>query len=95
MTSKGDNQLTPMKLRERVKLTQRQIAQALDVRQGTVSDWERGISVPRLSPSKLKKMMEIYDCSVDELIEAFEVSFAKRRADSALNTTSASDDLLN
>ena len=93
MTSEGDNQLTPMKLRERVKLTQRQIAQALDVRQGTVSDWERGISVPRLSPSKFKKMMEVYQCSVDELIEAFEDSVTKRRAEDASNINSASNDL--
>lgn len=64
--------LTPMSLRKRVKLTQRQVAQALDVRESTISQWERGQSAPHLLPSKTKKLLEIYQCTIDELIEAFE-----------------------
>lgn len=61
-----------MKLRERVGLTQRQIAQILDIRQGTVSDWERRRSIPHLPPSKFKLLLGAYKCTLDELIEAFE-----------------------
>jgi transcriptional regulator with XRE-family HTH domain len=72
MEESRDKPLTPMELRKRVGLTQRQIAQRLDIRQGTVSDWERGVATPHLPPSKLKLMLEVYECSIDELIEAFE-----------------------
>lgn len=72
MTQDKD-QLTPMTLRKRVKgLTQRKVAQALDIREATVSEWERGISTPRLPLSKVRVMMAIYECTLDELIEAFE-----------------------
>lgn len=64
--------LTPMELRERVGLTQRQIAQILDIRQGTVSDWERRRSVPHLPPSKFKRLLDAYGCTLEDLIEAFE-----------------------
>lgn len=67
-----DEGLNPVKLRQRVGLTQRQVAQQLDVRQSTVSDWERGVSTPNLPPSKIKRMMEVYECTLDDLIEAFE-----------------------
>ncbi len=63
--------LTPMILRKRVNLSQRQVAQALDIRPQTVGDWEKG-GVPHLPPSKIKKLCEIYRCSIDDLIEAFE-----------------------
>jgi transcriptional regulator with XRE-family HTH domain len=64
--------LTPMLLRNRAGLTQRQVAQALDVREATVSEWERGFYTPRVYPSQIKRMLEVYKCDLDELIEAFE-----------------------
>jgi len=78
MTQAKENQpLTPMCLRKRVNLTQRQVAKALDVRESTVSEWERGLSKPHLIPSKTKKLLELYQCTIDELIEAFEESATK------------------
>jgi len=72
MTS-DENQLTPVMLRKRIpKLSQRKVAQAIDVKPATVSDWERGLSVPHLRPSQIKKMMEVYQCGIDDIIEAFE-----------------------
>jgi transcriptional regulator with XRE-family HTH domain len=59
-------------LRRRANVTQRKLAEALDMRQGTISDWERGVSIPHLPPSKYKLMMEVLKCSLDELIDAFE-----------------------
>lgn len=72
MIDREDDQLTPVFLRKRAKLTQRKLAEALDIRQGTVSDWERGLAIPHLRPSQLKRMMEELGCTIDELIEAYE-----------------------
>ena len=63
--------LTPMSLRKKANLTQRQVAQAIDVQVQTVGGWEKGVT-PHLPPSKYKKLCELYDCTLDELIEAFE-----------------------
>jgi DNA-binding XRE family transcriptional regulator len=65
--------LTPMSLRKAAKLSQRQVAQALDVQTQTVGNWEKG-KVPNLPPSKIKKLCEIFNCSLDDLIEAYEGS---------------------
>jgi transcriptional regulator with XRE-family HTH domain len=63
--------LTPMSLRKRVGLTQRKVAEALDIRVQTVSSWERG-GIPNLSPSKMKRLCELFECTIDDLIEAYE-----------------------
>jgi DNA-binding transcriptional regulator YiaG len=69
----GDGeQLTPMKLRERAGKTQRQVAEALGKTVGTVSDWERFVKRPRLSFSETKRLMEELNCTLEELIEAYE-----------------------
>jgi DNA-binding XRE family transcriptional regulator len=64
--------LTPVDLRKRANLTQRKLAEALDIRQGTISDWERGLAIPHLRPSQLKRMMEELNCTLDDIIEAYE-----------------------
>ena len=66
--------IKPMELRERAGLTQRQVAVALDVREATVSGWERGKSSLKLSPSRMKQLLNLYGCTLDELIEAFDGS---------------------
>jgi transcriptional regulator with XRE-family HTH domain len=63
--------LTPVDLRKRLGMTQEQAAKAIGIRPATLSSWETG-RIPRMSPSFIKKMMEIYNCSLDDLIEAFE-----------------------
>lgn len=78
MSKELEDQLTPMKLRHRVGLTQQDVAFALKVRPATISDWERGLRVPNLPPSKIKLMLEVYQCTLDELIEAFEESHKQR-----------------
>lgn len=65
--------LTPMSLRKRVGLTQRQVAQALDIQSQTVGSWEKG-GIPHLTPSKMKKLCEVFDCTLDDLIEAYETN---------------------
>ncbi len=64
--------LSPMKLRERAGLTQRQVAELLGKTVGTVSDWERRVKRPRLSFFETKKLMTALNCSLEELIEAYE-----------------------
>lgn len=66
----GDNQLTLKKLRERAGLTQRQLADALGVTIVTISSWERGVKEPRPSFAQVKRMTEVLQCSLDELVEA-------------------------
>lgn len=66
------SQLTPMKLRERVGLTQRQVSVALDKKQSTISDWERGVTSPRLTLREVRNLARLYNCTLDDLVEAFE-----------------------
>jgi len=63
--------LTPVDLRKRLGMTQEQATKAIGIRPATLSSWETG-RIPRMSPSLIKKMMEVYNCSLDDLIEAFE-----------------------
>lgn len=67
-----DEPLTPMKLRERAGLTQKQVADALGKTVGTVSNWERLVKEPRLKFSEVQRLISLYGCTLDELIQAFE-----------------------
>lgn len=55
-------------LRRRAKLTQTEVASAIGVTQGTVSQWENGLSWPR--PNKMKAIAQLYCCTLEELYEA-------------------------
>ncbi|MEG4579344.1 helix-turn-helix transcriptional regulator [Microcoleus sp. MON1_C5] len=69
MTQERKQPLTPVFLRRRVKLTQRQASDLLGVRESTISEWERGISSPHVL--MVPKIMQIYNCTADEVIQAF------------------------
>lgn len=62
--------LTFMKLRERVGLTQRELAQSLGVTVTTISAWENGRHEPKLTILQVKQLMEVLDCSLEDLVEA-------------------------
>lgn len=64
--------LTPMKLRERAGLTQKQVADALGKTVGTVSNWERLVKEPKLKFSEVQRLISLYGCTLEDLIEAFE-----------------------
>ncbi|AFY96569.1 helix-turn-helix transcriptional regulator [Chamaesiphon minutus] len=64
--------VTPMHLREVAGLTKVQLAIELGLSVRTINDWEQKRSQPRLVPSQLKQMMSVYQCTLDELIAAFE-----------------------
>lgn len=59
-------------LREAQGLTQRQIAQAVGVTDQSVSNWECGIHVPRLTLRQTVSLCQAVDRSVEELADLFE-----------------------
>lgn len=69
MSQKKD-QLTLAKLRKRAGLTQRKLADALNVTIKTVSAWERGVGEPHLTISETQRLMDILQCTFEELLEA-------------------------
>ncbi len=62
--------LTLAQLRQRANLTQRKLADILDVTVKTVSAWERGEHEPYLTLIQTKKLVDGLQCSLDELIVA-------------------------
>jgi transcriptional regulator with XRE-family HTH domain len=68
---KKSNKLTPLTLRQRTGKTQQAIADALGKQKGTISGWETGHRLPMVRLSEVKLFMEVYEASLDELIEAF------------------------
>ncbi len=70
MENAEDQPLTLAKLRERVNLTQLQLAVAVGVSITTISDWENGKKEPRLKHVKL--LLLVLNCSFEELAQAFE-----------------------
>jgi transcriptional regulator with XRE-family HTH domain len=61
-----------MSLRESLGLTQRQIADAVGVTDQTVSNWERGIHIPRLTLRQTIALCKITNRTVQELAELLE-----------------------
>ena len=72
IASNSDSSVTPIELRAGAGLTKIQLAAQLGLSVRTISDWEQKRSQPKLVPSQLKQMMLVYQCTLDELIAAFE-----------------------
>ncbi len=60
-----------MRLRVQQFMTQKQLAEALGVTEATVSNWEAGRSVPKLTPIQYKKLLEILQITSAELPDKF------------------------
>jgi transcriptional regulator with XRE-family HTH domain len=82
MESEND-QLTLMKVRETARLTQREFADLLGVTISTVSNWERGVQVPRLTFLQTQLMMEASGMTIDQLVKAFQGTQEVRKLKSA------------
>lgn len=52
-------------IREQHSITQKQLAEKLNVEQNTVSQWETGTRIPRTST--LVELAQILNCSIDDL----------------------------
>jgi DNA-binding transcriptional regulator YiaG len=72
VTSHNYSSVTPIGLREVAGLTKIQLAAQLGLSVRVINDWEQKRSQPKLVPSQLKQMMSVYQCTLDELIAAFE-----------------------
>jgi DNA-binding transcriptional regulator YiaG len=72
VNSPSCHSITPLHLREGAGLTKVQLAIELGLSVRTINDWEQKRSQPKLIPSQLKQMMSVYQCTLDELIVAFE-----------------------
>jgi DNA-binding transcriptional regulator YiaG len=60
-----------MELRRKARLSRMQVAVALGVAEGTVAKWEQGKQEPHLPPWKMKVLIDLYQCSIEELVEIF------------------------
>lgn len=54
-------------LRAKAGLTQKALAEALNISQGAVTNWERGKTLP--SSDKLPKLTKVLNCTLDDLYE--------------------------
>jgi transcriptional regulator with XRE-family HTH domain len=61
-------------LRIQAGLTQYALSEIIGVRQGTVGDWERGDTDPRISFSKVLLLCQTLNCSLEELVLAVELA---------------------
>ncbi|MGG6295266.1 helix-turn-helix transcriptional regulator [Leptolyngbya sp. AN02str] len=61
-----------MRLREKLGLTQRQVAEAIGVTDQTVSNWERGVYAPKLTPRQTAKLCQTLSLTVQELADLLE-----------------------
>lgn len=57
-------------LRQRSGKRAEEIAAELGVAMSTVRNWEQLRTVPRMTPASLKRLMEVYNCTFDELVQA-------------------------
>lgn len=69
MTAKKSNEKgnNIQKLRIKKKWTQEQVARSMGVKRASVCRWETGVMLPRAS--KLPKLAQLLNCSIDELLE--------------------------
>lgn len=72
MNGENDQLLTLMKVRLRARMTQKQLADLLGVTISTVSNWERGVQVPRLTFVQTKRLLDASGLSIDDLVVAFD-----------------------
>ncbi|WP_073071473.1 helix-turn-helix domain-containing protein [Phormidesmis priestleyi] len=75
MSEENDQPLNLMNVRKLAGMTQRQFADLLGVTISTVSNWERGVQVPRLTFFQTKLIMDASGLTIDELVEAFNETY--------------------
>lgn len=83
MTQDNKKQLTPVWLRKRAQMTQRQASDLLGVRESTISEWERGLSTPSIL--LVPKIAQVYGASKEEVVDAF-VNIRSGQQEETLNS---------
>ena len=66
--------ITMKDLRNKVGLSQAQVARELGLAESTIRNWERGRSIPTLPATDYPKLLKLYQCSPEELAMAAEAS---------------------
>jgi len=67
MTEELEQESALVRLRRVRNLTQKQVADALGITVQTVSNWEVGRAEPKLTIRQFKALLQILQCSVDQL----------------------------
>lgn len=57
--------------RKALKLTQKQVADALGITSRTVQSWELGENMPRLAPLQMLRLCNVLQCSLEDLVKDF------------------------
>jgi DNA-binding XRE family transcriptional regulator len=60
-----------VKLREKLELTQKQVADALGVTEQTVRNWEQGKAIPRLTIPQMKILCKLLQLPIEEVPDNF------------------------
>lgn len=58
-------------LRNKLGISQNELAKRIGVTQGAISQWEQGLSKPTID--KLIKLGEIFKCSVEDLLQGADI----------------------
>ncbi len=64
--------------RNMANLTQAQIGKALGVQPTTISNWEKGVSIPSLNPDQTNILCSLLKVELNELAKAFRGEFEIR-----------------
>jgi putative transcriptional regulator len=78
---------SPMELRQSAGLTQRQVSVALDVAESTIRRWEKKTTMPHLPLDKVKLLTKMYNCTFDQLVDAFMAKESKLDLDKEPDTS--------
>ena len=65
-------------LRQKAGLSPEAVAVALGVAVSTVRNWEAGTSEPRPGVTNLPRYLEVYRCSLEDLVEAAKESLQRQ-----------------
>lgn len=57
------------RLRHRSQKRTEEVAAELGVAISTIRNWEQNKNAPRMTPKGFQKLMEVYECTLDELIQ--------------------------
>lgn len=79
------------RLRAEKRLSQGELADALDVSRQSISKWETDASVPELE--KLVKLSALFEVSLDELVKGASAEKKSEEPTAAVNDTAAQNDL--
>jgi transcriptional regulator with XRE-family HTH domain len=72
-------------LRERRKLSMREVAIALDVTETTVGNWEHGRTIPRIRLDQHVKWCQLYGVTSEQLLAAYHETIRHERVKQVLD----------